>query len=40
MKQANVCQNGVDFLPRLALQGGKKLDESSRLDVAEIAQNP
>jgi len=38
-KQANVCQNGVNFLRRLALQE-KKLDDSSRLDVAEIARFP
>ena len=30
-------QNGVNFLRRLALQE-KKLDDSSRLDVVEIAR--
>jgi hypothetical protein len=30
-------QNGVNFLWPLALQG-KKLDDSSRLDVVEIAR--
>ena len=35
----NVSQNGVNFLQRLALQGEKKkLDDSSRLDVVEIAR--
>ena len=35
----NVCQNGVNFLPRLALQGGwGTLDDSSRLNVVEIAR--
>jgi hypothetical protein len=39
-KQADVlCQNGVNFFLRLALQG-KKLDESSRLDVVEIERVP
>ena len=38
-KQANVCQNGVNFLRRLALQE-KKLDNNSRLDVVEIAFVP
>jgi len=33
-------QNGMDFLRRLALQGGKKLADSSRLDVVEIARVP
>ena len=33
----NLCQNGVNFLRRLALQE-KKLDDSSRLDVFEIAR--
>ena len=32
------CQNGVNFLRRLALQGKKKLDDISRLDVVEIAR--
>jgi hypothetical protein len=32
----NVCQNGVNFLQRIALQEKKKLDESSCLDVVEI----
>jgi len=31
------CQNGVNFLRRLALQK-KKLDDSSRLHVVEIAR--
>jgi hypothetical protein len=31
------CQNGVNFLRRLALQE-KILDDSSRLDVVEIAR--
>jgi len=31
-------QNNVNFFRRLALQGGKKLDDSSRLDVVEIAR--
>jgi len=31
------CQNGLNFLQRLALQK-KKLDGSSRLDVVEIAR--
>jgi hypothetical protein len=30
------CQNGVNFLRRLALQE-KELDDSSRLDVVETA---
>jgi len=34
------CQNGVNFLLRLALQRKKKLDDSSRLDVVEIARVP
>jgi len=34
-----VCQNGVNFLRRIALQE-KKLDDSSRLDVVEIALVP
>jgi len=35
------CQNGVNFLRRLVLQGEeKKLDDSSRLDVVEIARVP
>jgi len=38
-KKANVCQNGVNFLQRLALQE-KKLDVSSRLDFVEIARVP
>ena len=38
-KQANVCQNGENFLRRLALQE-KNLDDSSRLDVVEIARVP
>ena len=33
----NVCQNGVNFLRRLALQE-KKIDDNSRLDVVEIAR--
>ena len=33
------CQNGVNFLRRLALQE-KKIDDSSRLDVVEIARVP
>jgi len=37
-KQSNVSvKNGVNFLWRLALQG-KKLDDSSRLDVVEFAR--
>jgi len=32
------CQNGVNLLRRLALQEKKKLDDSSRLDVVEIAR--
>ena len=36
-KQANVCQNGVNFLRRLALQE-KKLDDSSRLDFVKIVR--
>jgi len=32
------CQNGVNFLRRLALQKKKKLDGSTRLDVVEIAR--
>jgi hypothetical protein len=31
-------QNGVNFLRRLALQEKKKLDDSSRLDIVEIAR--
>jgi hypothetical protein len=31
-------QNGVNFLWRLALQGGGELDDSLRLDVVEIAR--
>ena len=38
-KQANVSVNGVNFLRCLALQK-KKLDDSSRLDVVEIARVP
>ena len=38
-KQADVCQKGVNFLRRLTLQK-KKLDDSSRLDVVEIALVP
>jgi len=38
-KQTNVCQNGANFLRCLALQK-KKLGESSRLDVVEIARVP
>jgi len=35
------CQNGMNFLRRLALQEKKKkLDDSSRLDVVEIARVP
>jgi len=37
--QANVCQNGVNFLRRLALQE-KKLDDSSHLDFVETARVP
>ena len=33
----NVCQNGVNFLLRFALQK-KNLDDSSRLDIVEIAR--
>ena len=33
------CQNGVNFLQRLALQE-EKIDFSSRLDVVEIARVP
>jgi len=33
----DVCQNGVNFLRRLALQK-KKLDGTSRLHVVEIAR--
>ena len=32
------CQNSVNFLWRLALQEKKILDDSSRLDVVEIAR--
>jgi len=32
------CQNGVNFLRRLALQEKKTLDYSSRLDVVEMAR--
>ena len=32
-KQANVCQNGVNYFRRLALQEKKKLDDSSRLSM-------
>ena len=40
-KQANVFgQNGVNFLRRLALQGEKELDVSSRLDFVEVARVP
>jgi len=35
-KQANVCQNGVNFLWHLALQE-KELDDSSHLNFVEIA---
>jgi len=38
-KQANVCQNGVNFLRHRALQE-KKLNESSHLDVVETARVP
>jgi len=38
-KQANVCQNGLNILRCLALQE-KQLDDSSRLDVVEIARIP
>ena len=38
-KQANVRQNGVNFLRRLTLQE-KKLDDSSCLDVVEIERVP
>jgi len=31
-------QNGMNFLRRLALQEKKILDDSSRLDVVEIAR--
>jgi len=31
------CQNGVNFLGHLALQGKKKLNNYSHLDVVEIA---
>jgi predicted DCC family thiol-disulfide oxidoreductase YuxK len=34
----NVCQNGVNFLRRLDCRRKKKLDDSSRLDVVEIAR--
>jgi len=34
-KQADICQNGVNFLRRLALQE-KKLDDSARLDVVQM----
>ena len=34
----NVSVNGVNFLRRLTLQEKKKLDDSSRLDVVEIAR--
>ena len=30
----------MNFLRRFAFQGGKKLDDSSRLDVVEIARVP
>jgi len=30
----------MNFIPRLALQGEKKLDDSWRLDVVEIARVP
>jgi len=30
----------VDFLRRLVLQGKKNIDDSSRLDVADIARVP
>jgi len=30
----------MNFLRRLALQGKKKLDDSSRLDVVELARVP
>jgi hypothetical protein len=30
----------VNFLRRLALQGGEKIDDSLRLDVVEIARIP
>ena len=33
------CQNGANFLQRLALQG-KKIDDGSRLNVLEIARVP
>jgi len=39
-EQANVCQNGGNLLRRLALQGKKKLNDSSRLDFVEIACVP
>ena len=32
------CQNGANFLRRLALQGKKKLDDGSRLHVVEIVR--
>jgi len=35
-----ICQNSVNFLRRLALQKKKNLDDSSRLDVVEIARVP
>jgi len=38
-KQGHVCQNGVNFLRRLALQGGD-LEDISRVDVVEIARVP
>ena len=38
-KQANFSVSGVNFLRRLALLE-KKLDDSSRLDVVEIARVP
>ena len=40
-KQANFffCQNGMNFLWRLALQE-KNLDDRSRVDVVEIARVP
>jgi len=39
-KQVNVCQNGVNFLRRLALQEKQKLDDSSCLDFVGIAPVP
>jgi len=38
-KQANVCQNSANFLRRFVLLE-TKLDDSSRLDVVEIARVP